>query len=346
MVTNAPTRKRRWLRISLRTLLVLLTLGCIWLGVVFNRVHRQARAVKAIEAAGGTISFDYHLHIPWPLGMRRVEVSTGCQDAPPPAPEWLLRLAEHDLFRTPEHVELRGEAIDDAFLAEHLRGMSRLQWLEVESPRVTDAGIEHIARLPNVDWLRLRTPAITDAALVHIGRMEQLKLLELNCPQITDEGVRHLANLRELWCLKLNSPHITPAGLEYLHTLDQLDTLTIVRDPLNKDLIQALARWTALEFVEMPLADVLEFLALLEKQTFAVDRISEDDLQMMPVNCHMRAVPLQDGLDAMLDPLDLGYYLDAGTIVIAPRDEADAMRPGYRAFREALPNVDQVFVDW
>ena len=45
--------RRRWLQISLRTLLILVTLLSIGLGWVVNRGERQRRAVAALEEMGG-----------------------------------------------------------------------------------------------------------------------------------------------------------------------------------------------------------------------------------------------------------------------------------------------------
>src|SRR5437763_10676987 len=55
-----PTRsQRRGLRFSLRTLLIAITLFCVWLGVSFNRANRQRRVVEAIKAFGGDVRYDY-----------------------------------------------------------------------------------------------------------------------------------------------------------------------------------------------------------------------------------------------------------------------------------------------
>ena len=52
--------RRRWLQFSLRGFLVVLTAFAGWLGVIVNRAREQREAVKAIEAMGGTIVYDWH----------------------------------------------------------------------------------------------------------------------------------------------------------------------------------------------------------------------------------------------------------------------------------------------
>ena len=57
-----PTR--RWFQYSLRSFLVVLTALAVWLGVVVNRAREQREAVKAIEALGGVVYYDWSPPIP------------------------------------------------------------------------------------------------------------------------------------------------------------------------------------------------------------------------------------------------------------------------------------------
>ena len=50
---------RRWFQYSLRSFLVLLTALAVWLGIVVNRAREQREAVKAIEALGGIVHYDW-----------------------------------------------------------------------------------------------------------------------------------------------------------------------------------------------------------------------------------------------------------------------------------------------
>ena len=55
---------RRYLTYSIRTLLVFTTVLAVWLGVIVNRAREQREAVKAIEAKGGVVSYDWSPPIP------------------------------------------------------------------------------------------------------------------------------------------------------------------------------------------------------------------------------------------------------------------------------------------
>ncbi len=58
-MTNAQPRSwRRWLRFSLRSFLIVLTIGGLWLGWFVNRVHQQCRAVEMVN---GSVTYAYQL---------------------------------------------------------------------------------------------------------------------------------------------------------------------------------------------------------------------------------------------------------------------------------------------
>jgi hypothetical protein len=51
-----PT-KRRWFRFSLRTMFVLVTVFCVWLGYELNQIHSRKSLIAKIRAAGGKVSY-------------------------------------------------------------------------------------------------------------------------------------------------------------------------------------------------------------------------------------------------------------------------------------------------
>ena len=53
MATEPPKPKRRWLRYSLRTFVVVLTVFGIWLGLLVHRVNKQREAVQWVKDEDG-----------------------------------------------------------------------------------------------------------------------------------------------------------------------------------------------------------------------------------------------------------------------------------------------------
>jgi hypothetical protein len=90
---------RRYLTFSLRTLFVLLTIGCIWLGILAERAREQREAVKAIEALGGHVIYDWSI-VEWHDGGNyTMDIARK-----PPAPVWLRRVIGDDFFQNASQV--------------------------------------------------------------------------------------------------------------------------------------------------------------------------------------------------------------------------------------------------
>jgi hypothetical protein len=73
---------RRWLRFSLRALLISVTLLCVWSAWYVNRARRQKETVEALRNCGGRVYYDYQFdddddaqrliltaESPWPTGL-------------------------------------------------------------------------------------------------------------------------------------------------------------------------------------------------------------------------------------------------------------------------------------
>lgn len=82
------TSRRRWPQFSLRTFFVLITVLAVWLGIVVNQAREQREAVKAFEALGGKVRYDWQQND----GMA----------TQPGGPEWLRRLIGDDYFQIAE----------------------------------------------------------------------------------------------------------------------------------------------------------------------------------------------------------------------------------------------------
>ena len=88
--------RRRWCQNSLRSFLVLLTFVAVWLGVVTNRAREQREAVKAIEALGATVMYD------WQIELLRPTNRSSAHPAPH-GPAWLRWFVGDDYF---QHAQL------------------------------------------------------------------------------------------------------------------------------------------------------------------------------------------------------------------------------------------------
>src|SRR4051812_15930285 len=101
--TSPCSKKHRWLRYSLRTLLVAITLFCAWIGHHAHRARRQAAAIAAIESLGGTVIFHDQRN---PSGSYDHSV----RPTPSKSSVWLRRVLGDEYFRRVAVVDLNMSA--------------------------------------------------------------------------------------------------------------------------------------------------------------------------------------------------------------------------------------------
>ena len=88
-------------------------------------------------------------------------------------------------------VILKGRAVNDATL-EHLKELTKLQFLYLSGTQVTDAGLEHLKGLSNLKLLLLGNTKVTDAGLVHLKGLTKLQYLDVFLTHVTADGVKKL----------------------------------------------------------------------------------------------------------------------------------------------------------
>lgn len=159
---NLDRRSRRlWLQFSLRTAFVVLTAFTPRLGIVINVLNRateQREAVKAIEALGGTMIYEWEVKPSLRTGKKgHRQESEPRQDGP----AWLRRVfAEHFLQEVHEVTFLRAnifadipEATESDILKAipHLKRLSGLKCVWISKYRHRNAAIRLKAALPGCE---------------------------------------------------------------------------------------------------------------------------------------------------------------------------------------------------
>ena len=81
---------------------------------------------------------------------------------------------------------------------EILSQFKHLQYADIGSPNVTDAGLKVLEGCSELRGLDLRnSPQITEAGLKHVAGLTKLRVLTLGKP-VTDAGLKELAGLTEM----------------------------------------------------------------------------------------------------------------------------------------------------
>jgi Leucine-rich repeat (LRR) protein len=242
-------RSRRW-RYSLRTLLVVVTLLCIWLGIVTKRAVDQRRAAAAIETAGGHFSCD---------------TSSEAVSADEPKPRsWLRRIIGDDFFRSIVEVSFQpgefGEesqespkpTVDDTLAL--IGKLPALNFLRVDKHRVTDRGLRGLRGLTNLEALYLQGSNITDVGLEQLRGLKRLTQLSLASrvheSAISDAGLAHLKGLTSLKYLDLDDSRVSGRGLSQLSAAP-LEALYMRRTPFTDAGLETLKHFPNLRNLDL-----------------------------------------------------------------------------------------------
>jgi hypothetical protein len=215
--------KRRPLSLSLRTLIVVISVLCVVFAVVANRANRQRRAVARLQEVNAVARYDYEERA----------------NSPRPTLPWLRKLLGIDYFDTATLVFFMGDKAHGEDL-EILSDLPHVVYLNLEQSNLPGDALVRIEKLSNLKSIGLGGTNGTDSALEHLSRMPQLESITIdsfNRPgsHVTDQGLAHLSKLKKLSSLALNSWYITDAGLVHLQGLTSLEQLTLYDTRVTKE---------------------------------------------------------------------------------------------------------------
>ena len=213
---------RKYLRISIRGLIVLVLVIGTWLGWVTRSARIEREAVAAIYNDRGMALYD------WELSQGKYSPS-----GRPWAPLWLVDLVGLEYFGHVHQVRFWGAWWLTEDVIVHVGRLAQLQKLDMTDASVGDVGLAHLSGLTRLSSLDLRFTLVTDAGLVHLKRMTSLESLDLSRNRITDAGLAHLKALRKLTTLKLGYTQVTDAGLVHLEGMTNLVDLDLESTPIS-----------------------------------------------------------------------------------------------------------------
>ena len=204
----------RWrFQFSVRLLLVLIVAVAIpssWLATEIRQGRKQREAVHAIEELGGTVGWD--------------ETSK---------PKWYPAILSDDLFRSAIRADINiprqgyNPLPDSTLGLEHLRALTQLRCLRINSTQMTAAKTQYLMGLGQLQELRMVYVEISDADLEIIGELAQLRRLHFFGTDVSDAGLAHLSKLVRLESLGLYNTQVTDDGLASLEGMKHLRSLDL-----------------------------------------------------------------------------------------------------------------------
>jgi hypothetical protein len=197
-------RPRLW-RFSLRTLLILLTLLCVWLGFQVHRVRHQKKVVAAVLGLGGRIRYDGQPS-DFEEDERRVQEEMAAKMGRPRptfvdepiGPPWLRKLIGDEYFQQIAEIVLVGTNV------------------YTDRVEIRDEMLDYITSVRNLEGLTLVTTDLSDGDLARIGNLAELRNLSIRNAPITDAGLEHLRSLHNLWHLSVMETDVTEEGVRSL----------------------------------------------------------------------------------------------------------------------------------
>jgi hypothetical protein len=153
-------------------LMLVVALVAGWLGWICYRARVQREAWMAIRAAGGAVWFDWQLKDGHPTEGE---------------PGWLPRHLGSGFFEEVAAVWVFEEANDSLLF--QIGRLRYLQWLNINSNQVTDAGLAAVAGLTNLQALDLSNTRITDAGLASLARLKRCQAINVQGTKVTPAGI-------------------------------------------------------------------------------------------------------------------------------------------------------------
>lgn len=240
-------RVRRWFRLGLRSLMVLVLIVGGGLGWFVRQSHEQRDAVAAIGQAGGHVVYD------WDWGSATRREASGGQGR---WQGWLINLLGPESVGTIKSVGFSGGKAADALMARVGR-FRELAALHLNgSQGVTDAGLAHLRNLTEMRELDLSFTGVQGSGLECLKGMWWLEQLNLIKIPVENQVLIEIAGLRSLEKLDLTGKNLTDAGLAHFKGLTNLKWLQVIGGPLTSAGLVHLQRMTRLEVLSMPRTQV------------------------------------------------------------------------------------------
>ena len=229
-------------RFSLRFLAVVVTLLCIWLGLVASRAQQQRLIVESLRARGIIVYYDYQIG-------ENLEL---LDDVEARQASWICRLLGEDYFATVIGVDCRDmdyePGDDDVLEIAKLSGLrfanlAKVQnsgvWMDVNSvraavglgnarvspvelqmytSRLSEVGLASLAPVCHtLEELEIAGESIDDARITPVEKFSKLRKLTIHDSRVSAQKVEHLRTILpecDVIAAELSRNWVTPGGLD------------------------------------------------------------------------------------------------------------------------------------
>lgn len=215
--TDSSIRKRKWPRISVRTLLIAVSVLGVLIGVCVNAERRQRKAVAEIEAMGGKVTLENRFVPTWIAN--RV------------SPHYFHTVTEADFNGFHWHREQPDKELDVDRLVGAVGNLSLCRSLTI-----------HLVGLRDDDIRKLRPLA---------DQIERLSLREIRSEDLHGPGLTHLKNWSRLESLHVSFSNFKELDCSELATCPRLEEISLGGGGMSKEHFDQLARCKTLTTISI-----------------------------------------------------------------------------------------------
>ena len=167
----------RWLRFSLRTFLIVITILTVCFGWWVYRAERQRAAVRWVKENGGTVYYDFEFD----------SEGVFAQNRQSPVPEWLLNILDVNYFSNVVYLNISGPQVTDLTPLADLTNLNTLAFI-----RTPISDLKPSTGITNLVWSSLQDNANQVSDLTPLAGLTNLKGLYLFLTQVSDEEIVRL----------------------------------------------------------------------------------------------------------------------------------------------------------
>jgi hypothetical protein len=233
----------RWFRISIRTLLLVITVFGCGLGWVMNERAKIANAINYFKRRNAHVVVGTSHAEEWQQKKQRRE-SRSTIARLLFGETWL-----GDIGYIGFPWDAKKDFTDDDMAI--VAAFPNLQFLDLTGTKVTGRGLVHLHRLQHLKKLDLTWTKIGDEGMQHVRGLKHLRVLCLTGTQVGDDGLEHVNGLQELNTLILEGTLIADQGLSQLDDLPKLKSLNLDNTKVTDAGIEHLRRFSNLDFIAL-----------------------------------------------------------------------------------------------
>lgn len=123
----------------------------------------------------------------------------------------------------------------------------KLTTITIEYGKIEDQYCDAFTKFPLLRNLKIQSPNLTDNGVEKICTHKKFKTLHLKSNNITDKGASNLSSLKELESVTIASSSITPTAIDYLIPLKELKELQLCEINFSDDFADGISKLKNLE---------------------------------------------------------------------------------------------------